>query len=236
MFFNTLTPKFYVALTATSSLISGLILVNRIFSYSFLFNGRFIELKFSIVTKIFEWWYFKKYGTSFIEQVSLNYISANANEVSNGVSNGSPSIEPSSDSGASQMNSSATNSITISNNTNSTSHSNNSNNICLNNCNSSSNNSTNNNNNNSSVPECKVWKNPMSLFRGAEYSKLMISNGKEPLTFYDMNLSAQDHQTFFTCDSDEGKADYEIMQRAWRERNPTTRINLANEALTNNSE
>ena len=57
--------------------------------------------------------------------------------------------------------------------------------------------------------ECKVWKNPCALFRGAEYQRLVQYNGKEPLTFHDMNLSAQEHQTFFSCDLDEGKPEYE---------------------------
>lgn len=28
----------------------------------------------SVVLQIFEWWYFRKYGTSFIEQVSVSHL------------------------------------------------------------------------------------------------------------------------------------------------------------------
>ncbi|KAM3832337.1 suppressor of tumorigenicity 7 protein isoform 2-T2 [Vipera latastei] len=158
MFLNTLTPKFYVALTGTSSLISGLIL-------------------------IFEWWYFRKYGTSFIEQVSVSHL----RPLLGGVDSNSPS-------------------------------------------NSNTNNGD-SDSNRQSVSECKVWRNPLNLFRGAEYNRYTWVTGREPLTYYDMNLSAQDHQTFFTCDTDHLRPADAIMQKAWRERNPQARISAAHEAL-----
>ncbi|XP_072407600.1 suppressor of tumorigenicity 7 protein homolog isoform X1 [Chiloscyllium punctatum] len=162
MFLNTLTPKFYVALTGTSSLISGLIL-------------------------IFEWWYFRKYGTSFIEQVSVSHL----RPLLGGVDNTAPS------------NSTSNNGETDSNR--------------------------------QSVSECKVWRNPLNLFRGAEYNRYTWVTGREPLTYYDMNLSAQDHQTFFTCETDHLRpadaSKKDLMQKAWRERNPQARISAAHEAL-----
>uniref|UniRef100_A0A8C7ZQJ9 Suppression of tumorigenicity 7 n=1 Tax=Oryzias sinensis TaxID=183150 RepID=A0A8C7ZQJ9_9TELE len=135
MFLNTLTPKFYVALTGTSSLISGLIL-------------------------IFEWWYFRKYGTSFIEQVSVSHL----RPLLGGVDSSSPT-------------------------------------------------------------------NPNTSNGEADSNRYTWVTGREPLTYYDMNLSAQDHQTFFTCDSDHLRPADAIMQKAWRERNPQARISAAHEAL-----
>uniref|UniRef100_A0A8C8ZPH2 Suppression of tumorigenicity 7 n=1 Tax=Prolemur simus TaxID=1328070 RepID=A0A8C8ZPH2_PROSS len=84
---------------------------------------------------------------------------------------------------------------------------------------------------NDRIIECKVWRNPLNLFRGAEYNRYTWVTGREPLTYYDMNLSAQDHQTFFTCDSDHLRPADAIMQKAWRERNPQARISAAHEAL-----
>lgn len=49
----------------------------------------------------------------------------------------------------------------------------------------------------------------MALFRGAEYNRVKTVMDLDPLTYYDMNLSAQDHQSFFTCDEDVGRPDYD---------------------------
>uniref|UniRef100_A0A8C1QEG8 Suppressor of tumorigenicity 7 protein-like n=1 Tax=Cyprinus carpio TaxID=7962 RepID=A0A8C1QEG8_CYPCA len=164
VFLNTLTPKFYVALTGTSSLISGLIL-------------------------IFEWWYFRKYGTSFIEQVSVSHLRPLLGGVENSSSVGL----------FSSVNGDTDCYFLF-------------------------------------LSECKVWRNPLNLFRGAEYSRYTWVTGKEPLTYYDMNLSAQDHQTFFLGDTQQLRPEDSVMQKAWRERNPQARIRAAYQAIELNRE
>ncbi|MGH0155310.1 UNVERIFIED_CONTAM: hypothetical protein FKN15_031069, partial [Acipenser sinensis] len=203
MFLNTLTPKFYVALTGTSSLISGLILhlvdnpviaskgevkFNSVEPYT---KSRLTALPFADIIRDYKVIVdrnvpenpLKKYGTSFIEQVSVSHL----RPLLGGVDNSTPSnpSTPNGDSDSSRQ----------------------------------------------SVSECKVWRNPLNLFRGAEYNRYTWVTGREPLTYYDMNLSAQDHQTFFTCDTDHLRPPDAIMQKAWRERNPQARISAAHEAL-----
>ncbi|CAK9294890.1 unnamed protein product [Gordionus sp. m RMFG-2023] len=227
MFLNTLTPKFYVALTGTSSLISGLIL-------------------------IFEWWYFRKYGTSFIEQFSLNHLSpwfganSGAGEFNDTEGDLSTSTGANANSNNPVQNS---NHLPNGHGTSNCLNSNNGNGNSISIFGSATTFSTggsggttgsgggsNFTSSSGATNECKVWRNPLNLFRGAEYNRYHTATGREPLTYYDMNLSAQDHQTFFTCDSDAGKSDYEIMQIAWRERDTATRIKLAKDALQKNSE
>uniref|UniRef100_A0A8C8DQI0 Suppression of tumorigenicity 7 like n=1 Tax=Oryzias sinensis TaxID=183150 RepID=A0A8C8DQI0_9TELE len=137
---------------------------------------------------IFEWWYFRKYGTSFIEQVSVSHL----RPLLGGVESSSTTGLFSSVNGEAEPR--------------------------------------------PSVSECKVWRNPLNLFRGAEYNRYTWVTGKEPLTYYDMNLSAQDHQTFFTGDTQQLRPEDAVMQKAWRERNPQARIRAAYQAIKINHE
>ncbi|KAF2983205.1 hypothetical protein EK904_008398, partial [Melospiza melodia maxima] len=137
---------------------------------------------------VFEWWHFRKYGTSFIEQVSVSHLRP--------LIGGAESSPPAPAAFSAGENESSR----------------------------------------QNMPECKVWRNPLNLFRGAEYSRYMWVTGKEPLTYYDMNLSAQDHQTFFTCDTDALRPSDTVMQKAWRERNPQARIKAAYQALELNND
>jgi hypothetical protein len=57
--------------------------------------------------------------------------------------------------------------------------------------------------------DCKIWRNSTALFRGAEYQRFTRMTSKEALTFYDLNISAQDHQQIFCCEQDNGREDYE---------------------------
>ncbi|KAK7880257.1 hypothetical protein WMY93_030624 [Mugilogobius chulae] len=133
VFLNTLTPKFYVALTGTSSLISGLIL-------------------------IFEWWYFRKYGTSFIEQVSAQCFRMQGVE------------------------------------------------------------------------------KPVESLQRSRVQQVHLGDRKGTPYVLRHEPSAQDHQTFFTGDTQQLRPEDAVMQKAWRERNPQARIRAAYQAIELNHE
>ncbi|GFR74027.1 suppressor of tumorigenicity protein 7-like protein [Elysia marginata] len=316
MFLNTLTPKFYVALTGTSSLISGLILpiqpawlpappcpclpawpwtqagtrgccgdyfvsedggvkerdclINRIATAAGVSSvidasgdgtdselilasptgdddddddnddddddddddgeddhnhGTSATRKSSMRGQIFEWWYFKKYGTSFIEQVSLNHISPLLGGGDPAVEGGSPGAlqagggaggvgGPGGAAGGGAGGGSCGAGT----------------------ANGSTGLSATNGGLENGAARASSGSQHHSSLPGSEYQRFNWATGKEPLTYYDMNLSAQDHQTYFTCEADSGKPEYEIMQMAWRERNPQSRIKAAHNALEKNPE
>ena len=104
-----------------------------------------------------------------------------------------------------------------------------------------------------------VQRNSMALFRRSEYERFRYATGREPLTFYDLNLSAQEHQAAFLLPGkmnqlvfivflwvffliskgetdDESKQDLQLMELAWRERDPPERVNKAHLAIERNSE
>lgn len=124
MVMSSLSPKFYVALTGTSSLISGVILVLPLLSL--FFQCQLFEL--ALCLQMFEWLYYRRYGQSFIESISVRYLSP--------ILGGSDT--PSSTPGLS-LGVVSHCEVLVS--------------MFL------------------RLPDCKVWRNPMNLFRGAEYSR-----------------------------------------------------------------
>lgn len=90
----------------------------------------------------------------------------------------------------------------------------------------------------------------MSLLRGAEYRRIHLATRREPLTQYDMNLTAHEHRALFQRDCDEdsaeeaseagevgeaeetGEADCSTLTaRAWRCRSSAARVRIARRAL-----
>ncbi|XP_065911582.1 protein ST7 homolog [Dysidea avara] len=85
------------------------------------------------------------------------------------------------------------------------------------------------------LTDLKPVRNPLVLFRGAEYNRFQWVMDKEPLTFFDMNLSAQEHQVIFACDEQEDNDSTKaLMSMAWRATDPLERISYARKAIEAN--
>ena len=84
------------------------------------------------------------------------------------------------------------------------------------------------------VTDLKPVRNPVMLFRGAEYNRYLQETGKEPLTEHDVLLTSSDLQSIFCYEGlrvDTNSVDELTMLHAWREEDRKKRISLAHKAL-----
>jgi tetratricopeptide (TPR) repeat protein len=87
------------------------------------------------------------------------------------------------------------------------------------------------------VSDLRPVRNPMMLFRGAEYNRFFVETKKEPLTEYDISLTTSDLQNIFCYEYPriETSVDEITMLHAWREEDRKKRISLARKAISNNA-
>lgn len=86
------------------------------------------------------------------------------------------------------------------------------------------------------VTDLRPVRNPMMLFRGAEYNRFFMEAGKEPLTEYDVSLTTSDLQNIFCYEylRIDTSVDEITMLHAWREEDRKKRIDMAHKAIFSN--
>ena len=86
------------------------------------------------------------------------------------------------------------------------------------------------------VTELRPVRNPMMLFRGAEYNRFFVETKKEPLTEHDISLTTADLQNIFCYEYPkmERSVDELAMMSAWKEEDRKKRVSFAHKALAAN--
>lgn len=84
--------------------------------------------------------------------------------------------------------------------------------------------------------EGRPYRNSFMLFRGAEYNRYFTTTGREPLTEYDLSLTAAENHLFFTYEGARVESDPadDMMRSVWKEPNRQKRIEMAHKALEMN--